>query len=303
MNGAIISPTPGATFRGSIQVFDWDLGGIPIESSWLYAGTAPGGTQHGFRFVGADTLASLGDLPTDGSTVFVRVWYLSGGQWSHLDQTYTAATEAAEPFLISPARTGDQLDGESHRFEWDFNNLPVEASWLYVGSEVGASDYAAQFTGTATTATISRIPTDEGPSDNTQIHVRLYSKVGGSWYFVDDTFDAGHVAVPDKETLTKELQTLVETTADGVVGPQTRAALNQNWLGKPENFDPSFAARFINDSAVVTWVQRRINTRARLGLELNGSFDSATESAVVNHLARGGVVAAESFLALLEPGR
>jgi peptidoglycan hydrolase-like protein with peptidoglycan-binding domain len=302
MDPSIVFPVPGATLRGSVQVFDWDLGGIPIEGSWLYAGTVPGGTQHGAKFVGADTLASLGDLPTDGSPVFVRIWYQTRDQWLRLDATYTAAGEPAQPFVTDPAQSGDQLDGESHTFEWDFNGLIVESSWLYVGSEAGASDYAAQLTGSTTEATINRLPTDEDPNLATTIHVRLYFKVGGSWYFTDDQFKAGQIPVPDRDTLTRELQGLVGTTADGIVGPQTKSALNRNWLGRPESFDPSFAQRFTNDAALVTWVQRRMNTRGRLGLELDGQFDRVTESAVVDHLDRGGVVAAESFLALLEPG-
>lgn len=298
----LVSPVPGSPLRGSIQVFDWDLGGIPIESSWLYAGSVAGGTQYGARSVGADTIASLDGLPTDGSTVFVRIWYRTGGEWLRLDESYSAADNPNEPLVTSPAQTDAPLDGETHTFKWDFVGLDVESSWLYIGTEVGASDYAAQFTGTASAVTINRLPTDEDPNVATPIHTRLYFKVGGSWYFVDQRFVAGRVAVPDRDTLARELQGLVGVTVDGDVGPQTRAALNQNWLGRSRSFDPSFAAKFTNSSELVTWVQRRMNTRARLGLTLNGRFDATTEAAVIAHLGRGGVVAAESFVALLEPG-
>lgn len=296
-----VSPTPEATLRGSIQVFDWDLGGIPIETSWLYAGSTVGGSQYGAKFVGATTLASVGDLPTDGSTVFVRVWYRTGGRWLQLDTTYTAADEPALPFFTSPPADGAVLDGESHTFEWDYSGLSVESSWLYLGSELGGSDFAVRLTGTATSATVGQLPTDDDPSVSTPINARLYFKVGGSWYHIDDQFQAGQLSILDRDELTRELQGLVGATADGIVGPQTRAALNRNWLGRPDSFDPSFAERFTNDEDVVRWVQRRINTRARLGLDVNGTFGSETETAVIDHLGQGGVVAAESFLTLLDP--
>ncbi len=296
-----VSPTPESTLRGSIEVFDWDLGGIPIETSWLYAGPSIGSSELAAKFVGATTLASLGDLPTDGSTVFLRVWYRTGGQWQSIDATYTAADEPVLPFFTSPGANGSLLDGESHTFEWDYNGLSVESSWLYLGSELGGSDYATRLTGSATSATVGQLPTDGDAAGSTAIDARLYFKVGGSWYHIDDQFQAGQLSMLDRDELTRELQGLVGTTADGLVGPQTQAALNRNWLGRPESFDPSFAERFTNDEDVVRWVQRRINERARLGLDVNGTFGVESETAVIDHLGKGGVVAAESFLTLLDP--
>jgi hypothetical protein len=51
----------------------------------------------------------------------------------------------------------------------------------------------------------------------------------------------------------------------------------------------------------VAWVQRRLNARGGLDLAVDGLYGSASEAAAVGDLARSGVVAAESFVALLEP--
>ncbi len=292
---AITVPESGATLRGSIQVFEWDLGGIPIERSWLYVGSTVGGSQYAAVATAATTSTSVGELPTDGSTVNVRLWYRTGGAWRFIDEQYAAADDPTLPFLSNPA-PGARLDGPSQRFRWDFRDLAIDSSWLYVGSGPGGSDYAAVLTGTATEATVDRLPTDRSV-----VHVRLYFKTAGVWYHVDASFEAGSVPVPTRDELTRELQTLVGATADGVIGPRTRAALNENWLGRPESFDPSFAARFVNDGALVAWVKRRINTRGRLNLDLDGTFDDSTEAAVVAHLGRSGVVAAESYIVLLDP--
>lgn len=291
----ITAPTPGSTLRGAVEVFRWDLGGIPIESSWLYVGSTVGGSQYAARATAATTATSVGELPTDGSTIFVRVWYRTSGSWRFLDEQYTAADSPAPPFISRPA-PGSPLTGGTQEFRWSFNELPVDSSWLYVGSMVGGSEYAAVSTGTTTSATVSRLPTDESV-----VNVRLYFKLVGVWYHVDSAFDAGSLPPPSRDELTRELQGLIGETADGQVGPRTRAALNRNWLGRPESFDPTFAERFTNDAELVTWVKRRINTRARLDLELNGTFDAATESVVRSHLGKSGVVAVESFLTLLDP--
>ena len=42
---------------------------------------------------------------------------------------------------------------------------------------------------------------------------------------------------PDRDTLIRQLQTLVGTDADGIVGPLTLAALNRNWLGNDTSYD------------------------------------------------------------------
>ncbi len=105
---------------------------------------------------------------------------------------------------------------------------------------------------------------------------------------------------PTQDELTRELQALVGTAADGIVGPQTLAALNRNWLGRDESFDDSVAETFSNNPRVIEWVQARINTKDGFSVVVDGDFGPATEGAVKTYLGRGGVVTAESFLKLVE---
>gem|GEM_PF-2758316 len=102
------------------------------------------------------------------------------------------------------------------------------------------------------------------------------------------------------EALTKELQRLVGATSDGIVGPKTMAALNKNWLGRDETFDSSVADTFVNNPVLIKWVQRQINVNENFGLTVDGQYGAITEQAVIEHLDRSGVIAAESYLALLE---
>ncbi len=291
-----VFPAEGTTLDGSIQLIRWDLGGIPIESAWLYAGATEGGSQYLARFVGTATSTSGGDFPTDGSAVFGRLWYRIDGTWNFIDRRWVAAGDAGQPRLVEP-EAGSTLEGASATFRWQVEPLQVESSWLYLGSDVGGSDLAAVSTGTDLEATITGLPLDERT-----IHARLYFLVGDRWYSVDETYQAGTDVGPTRDELVRELQTLVGVEADGIIGPLTRAALNQNWVGRGESFDPSFAERFGNDPEVVEWVQRRLVARGA-DLTVDGDVGPATEAAVVADLARGGVVAAESFETLLDPAR
>lgn len=305
MDPRFVSPRPDGELAGSIQTFRWDLGGIPVELTWLYAGSSVGASDYGARQVGADTESSLGGLPADGSDVFVRVWYRVDGRWSFIDTTYQAASSPGLPSFIQPT-PGEALDGTSQRFQWQPGTPIVDAWWLYLGAEVGGSEFAAlSFTPDPDQdlieATVGGLPTEATADEDAVVHARLYYLVGGAWYFSDSLFTPASAPVRTRDELTRELQGLVGATADGVVGPLTRAALNRNWLGRSETFDPSFAARFTNDPDLVRWVQARMAEQGGPMIRVTGQFDAETEAAVVQYLGRRGVVAAESFLALVEP--
>jgi len=105
---------------------------------------------------------------------------------------------------------------------------------------------------------------------------------------------------PDRDTLIRQLQRLVGTTPDGIVGPLTIAALNRNWLGYDPSFDPSVADTFVNNPRVIEWVQTRVNARDGFAIAVDGAYGPRTEAAVKTLLGRGGVVTADSFLLLVE---
>ncbi len=297
-----VRPAQSSTLRGAIDVFEWDLENLPVSNTIVYVGSSLGGREYAASSVGADTKASFENLPTDGSDVFVRIWYRFNSVWASIDGTFTSAESGNAPAIVQP---GSVLDGSTQEFTWDAKGLPVEQAWIYAGTTVGGSEFSSTLVGTEAAVSIDGLPTD-----GSEVKTRLYFKTVGSWYFTDQLFTAASpapepvvvAAVPTRDELVRELQTLAGTTADGDIGPQSRAAFNRNWIGRPESFDPSFASKFTNNEILISWVKRRLNTRSGLGLTVDGNFDLETEQAVKSQLGNGGVVASESFQKLLDPG-
>jgi hypothetical protein len=56
----------------------------------LYIGTSVGGSNLYAADQGTNHSATINNLPTNGSTLYVRLWTLLNGTWAFTDYTYTA---------------------------------------------------------------------------------------------------------------------------------------------------------------------------------------------------------------------
>ena len=89
---AIISPANGATLPGSTVTFQWSAG-VGISEYWLYLSkVAPGGKEIYSSTLGSNTSKTFTNLPTGGSTLYMRLWSKIGAAWQYADYSYTAAT-------------------------------------------------------------------------------------------------------------------------------------------------------------------------------------------------------------------
>jgi len=136
----------------------------------------------------------VGDLPTDGSTLYVRLWYLLSSGWQYADYTYTAAssggaggscgTSASTPALLKPA-PGSTLPGSTATFCWSAGS-GVSQYWLDVGtSAAGPSNIYSQSAGTSTSVTVGDLPTD-----GSTLYVRLWYLLSSGWQYADYTYTA-----------------------------------------------------------------------------------------------------------------
>ncbi len=108
----IQSPAPGSTLSGSSVTFVWrpNIAFSSLPPWEFFAGSSEGAADY---FTGGNTNSTTPNesisievtgLPTDGSTVYIRIRYQSFGTWKVIDATYTAASGGAH----QPGESWDQ---------------------------------------------------------------------------------------------------------------------------------------------------------------------------------------------------
>ncbi len=180
----LISPVPGSTLTSSSVTLTWSSGG-GVSEYWLFLGTTPGGYDLYNGSQDTNLSRTITGLPTDGSTIYVRLFSAIDGDWPYNDFTYTidcsgCSTAAAE--MISPA-PGSTLTSSSVIFTWS-SGAGVSNYVLQVGTTSGAANIYIGLQGTNLSRTITGLPTD-----GSTIYVRLYSAIGGGWPFNDYTYN------------------------------------------------------------------------------------------------------------------
>jgi hypothetical protein len=86
----MVSPADGSTLSAGPVTFTWTTG-TGVAEAWIWVGTTPGGQDLYVNGGAGVTTATAPGLPTNGSTVYVRLWSFTSGEWLHHDYTYTAA--------------------------------------------------------------------------------------------------------------------------------------------------------------------------------------------------------------------
>ncbi len=81
------SPAQGATLPSSTVTFQWTAGS-GASQYWLFVGTTKGGRDIHNEFEGTSLAATVGNLPTNGGAVYVRLWSRVEGSWEYVDYTY-----------------------------------------------------------------------------------------------------------------------------------------------------------------------------------------------------------------------
>ncbi len=187
----LISPLLNATLDSSAVTFAWTAHNQPVTEWWLYVGSTEGARDvYNSQSLGVTTSLLVSRLPTDGRSLYVRLWYRIGGFWEFTDEQFTAARFAA-PSLTSPLPQST-LESSNAGFEWTNNGHAVDDWWLYLGSNRGASDlYSSGNLGIQTSVSVSELPTD-----GRVLYVRLWYRIGGLWSFVDEQLTAATLVEP-----------------------------------------------------------------------------------------------------------
>ena len=185
--GVITSPAPSSTLSGSSVTFTWSAG-TGASAYWLDVGNVAGGNQYSQSGnLGNVLTTTVNGLPNSGSTVYVTLYSLVGGQWLSNAYTYTAFSGSAGKGVITSPTPGSTLSGSSVTFNW-MAGTGANAYWLDVGNVAGGNQYSQSGNlGNVLTTTVYSLP-----ADGSTIYVTLYSLVGGQWLSNAYTYVSGH---------------------------------------------------------------------------------------------------------------
>jgi hypothetical protein len=223
-SAVMVSPAPGSTLTSSSVTFQWTAG-----SATNYALVVGSSAGSGDIYVTSTHAlsATVTNIPTDGRTIYVRLYSQVNGSWVFNGYTYQAinasrtptptptpvptptatprstptptpsSTPTATPMTTpTPTPTPGAAVMVSPPPESTFTSSSVTFQWtaggataylLAVGSSPRGDDI--YFSGILHTlsATVNNIPTD-----GRIIYVALYSQVNNSWTFNNYTYTASH---------------------------------------------------------------------------------------------------------------
>jgi len=180
------SPVSGSTLPGVSVNFAWADNDSGATEYWLYLGKEAGGREYynsgslgtattdAVEVAAADGDNTVTYLPTDGSTIYARLWYRAGStdRWRFVDDTFVAA-KSGGPAITTPV-PGSPVAGSSVTLNWEAGGAAVTEWWVYVGSGPGQNDiYNSDTLGAALSDTVSM------PADGSTAYVTLWFKISG----------------------------------------------------------------------------------------------------------------------------
>jgi hypothetical protein len=186
MPARITNPSSGSIFSSSTVSFYWSTG-QGVSEYFLYVGNSQGGDELYGASAGKGTTHTVSNLPTDGRTIYVRLWSLINGNWQFTDSTYRAFTSrvaTGTPARITNPLSGSTFGSTTITFYWS-PGQGVSEYFLYVGSSQGENDIYGASVKKNLSQRVNNLPTD-----GRRIYVRLWSNINGTWQSNDYSYHA-----------------------------------------------------------------------------------------------------------------
>ena len=188
---ALTSPAAGSTLPGASTTFSWSGGSNALEY-FLYVGASAGANN---LYGGSQALnrsATVANLPTNGSTIYLRLWTRFSSGWQYNDYTYRAASAATttpppasstKAAMLTPA-PGTTLPGTAAAFTWSAAGGALEY-FLYIGTSAGANNLYGRSQGLAQSVSLNGFP-----ANGSTLYVRLWTRTASGWQYNDYTYRA-----------------------------------------------------------------------------------------------------------------
>ena len=170
-------PAAGTTTVDPTQLLTWTA--VPaVQAYYLYVGSTAGAKDLVNSFEIQQTSYRLPLTVATGNTLYARLWTKAGGIWRFVDRTFSVPPIAR---FWYPAAGATSI-GAGEYLTW--TAIPAaQAYYLYVGSTAGAKDLLNTGEIQQTSYHLpSSVPADQ------ILYVRLWTKAGGVWRYVDTTF-------------------------------------------------------------------------------------------------------------------
>ena len=179
---ALISPAPNSTLAGRQVTFSWTAGSG--ASYILRLGTTPGAND--IRGTGDTTATSVtfSPLPTNGETIYARLYTNFVAGQVHTDYVFTAATAAS---LTSPA-PNSTLTGSNVTFNWTAGTGATSYD-LRLGTTQGGNDIRGTGNIAGTSVTFAPLPIN-----GETIYARLYTNYASGSAYTDYVLTAANEA-------------------------------------------------------------------------------------------------------------
>ena len=170
----ITAPTKGSTLTGNSALFTWTKQ-TGATSYQIWVGTTAGAKD--VTTVGTSGLsATAGNLPINGSTLYVSLYAYVNGVWSVKDTaTYTSGAQV-KAVITNPTK-GSTFTGNSATFTWTAETGATSYQ-LWLGTAPGLHDISSTGT-TALTVTVAV------PTNGSQVYVTLQGYASGVWAVQD----------------------------------------------------------------------------------------------------------------------
>src|SRR5580693_3334525 len=117
--GILTTPAPGSTLSGGTVNFGWTAG-VGVSAYWMDVGASAGAHDYySSGNLGNVLTTTVSGLPTNGSTIYVTLYSLIGGQWLSAGYTYAASTSGVGTAgVLTTPTPGSTLATSSVTFAW-----------------------------------------------------------------------------------------------------------------------------------------------------------------------------------------
>jgi len=179
---ALTSPAPGAVFTGPSVTFSWKAGTSATGYSMWFGSTGVGSYNLKYTAETTATSSTVTGLPTNGQTIYVRLYTYFNAVTAHSDYTYTAAPAGSPATMITPT-AGSTVGISNVVFTWAAGTGTAQYSlWLGLSGPGSSSLYTSGWQ-TTTSATVTKLP-----AKGAKVYARLYSMVYGAQQYNDYTY-------------------------------------------------------------------------------------------------------------------